>query len=314
MDSEELTAEAWLARGTEAYTKGSFDKAAEHFEKAIAADPRSAQAHLALGATRLTLYQGGRWPPSPAYGSIPGDILEAEFTAYREQEKALLIEQNSTNWPLAEKSLNRASQLDPQNSLIAEYLCALYWIWEDPLNEENDRMDDAKWWLKRLAEVDPGNKYTDLYCGILLSGKARKLLPNYGCLPSSPEPNPTSLQTKVGPLLEEAMLHLTRALARQSSDQEHAAVLHLVDEITSMQTYLVFPEQAMREMHDRAIELFRKHSQPRAAERQAVGGALPPGPSDTITFTLTPEALAEDRARPFPPNPWRLPQPPMPRW
>jgi tetratricopeptide (TPR) repeat protein len=310
MASEELSAETWRARGIEAYKEQRFDKAAEYFKKAVAIDPESADAHLAVGATRLTLYKRGRWMPPPySFSSVGSDpeIADAEWRAYEEQERALIIEQNSTNWPLAEKSLKRASQLDPQNKLVIEYLCALYWMWKDPVNEENDRVDEAKEWLKRLADVDPTNKYADLHCGILLSIKARKLLPDYGGLASLPDHERASLRTKVGPLLEEARHHLTRALGRLTLDQEHAAVSHFMDDITSMQTYLIDPEQAAREMRDKAMELFRKHSQSRVDEREAGGQPSPSGTSGTITFTLSPEAIAEDMARPFPPNPWRIP-------
>jgi tetratricopeptide (TPR) repeat protein len=292
--SEELSAEAWRARGIKAYQEQRFDKAAEYFGKAVAIDPESADAHLAVGATRLTLYKRGRWMPPPySFSSVGSDpeIADAEWRAYEEQERALIIEQNSTNWPLAEKSLKRASQLDPQNKLVIEYLCALYWMWEDPVNEENDRVDEAKEWLKRLADVDPTNKYADLHCGILLSIKARKLLPDYGGLASLPDHERASLRTKVGPLLEEARHHLTRALGRLTLDQEHAAVSHFMDDITSMQTYLIDPEQAAREMRDKAMELFRKHSQSRVDEREAGGQPSPSGTSGTITFTLLPRLL-----------------------
>ena len=65
MASEELSAEAWRARGIEAYQEQRFDEAAEYFGKAVAIDPGSADAHLAVGATHLTLYKRGRWTPTP---------------------------------------------------------------------------------------------------------------------------------------------------------------------------------------------------------------------------------------------------------
>ncbi len=310
MASEELSAEAWRARGIEAYQEQRFDKAVEYFGKAVAMDPGSADAHLALAATYLTLYKRGRWTPTPdSFSNVDSDpeIADAEWRAYEAQERALIIEQNSTNWPLAEKSLKRASQLDPQSKLIIEYLCELYSMWKDPLNEENDRVDEAKHWLKRLVDVDPTNKHADLHCAILLSMKARKLLPNYGGSASLPGDDLVSLRTKVGPLLEEASHHLKRALARVTSDQEHAGLSHFMDDITSMQTYLIDPEQAAREMRDKAMELFRKHSQSRVDETEAGGQPSPSGTSGGITFTLSPEAIAEDLARPFPPSPSRIP-------
>src|SRR5262245_40890519 len=116
---------AWMARGSEAYLAKRFEEACEDFEKAIAMDSRSTEAHLALGAARLTLYlrrPAGFWPDDPT----DGDRVQREWAAYEQREKVILAEQNSTNWPLAEKSLKRANELAPENELIIEYLCSLY--------------------------------------------------------------------------------------------------------------------------------------------------------------------------------------------
>ena len=185
---------------------------------------------------------------------------------------------------LLRRASNEQAQLDPENKLVVEYLCVLYSIWKDPVNEDNDRLDEAKRWLERLAEVDPTNYYPDFYCGIWLSTKARKLLPNYGQLTAVPDSNLPSLRTKAGPLLEEARRHLTRALGRLTSDQGQAGILHFVDEITSMQTYLSDPEQSAREMHDKAMELFRKHLQP--GDAQAGEEPTSSAQSSGITFLL----------------------------
>jgi hypothetical protein len=211
-------------------------------------------------------------------------------------------EQNSTNWPLAEKSLKRANQLDPQNKLVVEYLCAIYFYWKDPFDEQNDRLDESKQWLECLAQLDPEHKYANFYCGMILSEKARKLLPNYGRLPSVPEPDLASLRAKAGSLLEEASRHLSRALILHG---EQTAASHFMDEVRSMQAYLADPDKSARDLHDKLTESFREHWQATAAE--PAGHAVQSGSSATITFRLSAEALAEDRERPFPPNPWRIP-------
>src|SRR5689334_1956911 len=185
MSTAELSAEAWLARGIEAYQAKRFDEACHHFENAIAIDSGSVQAHLALGAARLTLYI--QRPERVWLNVAEPERAERGWAAYKERENAIVAEQNSRNWPLAEKSLKRANQLDPENELIIEYLCSLYFSWKDPLDEGNDRMDEAKRWLERLVEIRPEHKYANVYCGMILSAKARKLLPNYGRYPISPE-------------------------------------------------------------------------------------------------------------------------------
>ena len=297
MASDDRSAEAWLARGIDAYTKRRFDEAAEDFEQAVASDSTSVQAHLALGAARLTLYLRGSFLPAPDFSAH--DFPEDEWEAFDQRERSMRAEQNSTNWPLAEKSLRRANELDPQNKLVVEYLCALYSYWKDPLDNA-DRYDDAKRWLERLAELAPAHTYANFQCGLLLTSKAHKLLPNYGRFPSVPEPDLASLRAKAGPVLEEARQHLARALALHG---DRTAASLFLDRITSMETYLADPEKSARELHEKFMPLFHEHME---AQKQANGDAEP-SDSATISFHLTPEALAEDRERPFPPNPWRIP-------
>jgi tetratricopeptide (TPR) repeat protein len=270
MPAEDFTAEAWLVRGIEAYQERRFEDAAGHFEKAVAVDPGSVQACLALGAARLTLYQSRPSTVSTYFLAQP-DISEPELAACRERENAILAEQNSTNWPLAENSLKQANQLDPQNKLVIEYLCALYSFWKDP-SEQNDHMNEAKQWLEYLLELDPGHKYANFHCGLMLTAKAGKLLPNYERFPPLPEPDLASLRMKVGPLLEEASRHLARAIALHG---EQTGASHFIDEVTSMQAYLADPDKSARDLHDKFTKLFHEHSQ--RSETQAAGEAASPG-------------------------------------
>ena len=301
MASEKFGGGAWLARGVEAYQKRRFDEAVEHFENAVAIDPGSVQANLALGATRFTFYMRDSFPPPPDFSA--GEPFSDEWEAFRERQKVIRAEQNSTNWPMAEKSLRRANQLDPQDKLVIEYLCALYFSWKDLLDEQKDRMDEAKKWLERLAELDPENKYANCYCGMILSGKARKLLPNYGRLPPVPEPDLASVRAKAGPLLEEAHLHLARALALHG---EQTGAARFLEDVTSMQTYLADPNKSARDLREKLTDLFHKQVQAGTVQTET-GTRAAPSSSSTITFHLSAEALAEDRERPFPPNPWRIP-------
>jgi hypothetical protein len=79
--------------------------------------PVLSRRHLALGATRMTLFQR-RPSPLSDYLWAEHDISEAGLRVYREMEQAILAEQNSTNLPRAEESLKRANQLDPKNILV----------------------------------------------------------------------------------------------------------------------------------------------------------------------------------------------------
>ncbi len=295
--------EAWIARGIEAYQAGRFQEACEHFEKAVAFNPGSAQAHLALGAARLTLYRQ-RPAGHSLHPASDGHTMERAWAAFQDKEKAILSEQNSTNWPLAEQSLQRANQLDPEDPLIIEYLCSLYFAWKDPLDEANDRFDEAKHWLERLLEVRPDHKDADVQCGLILRAKAGKLVPNYGRYPAPPEPDLASLRSQVEPLLDEASRHLERASALYG---DRTAAPFLMREVSGMRAYLADPIRAAEALRREHEEMFRRHMLGSVGQNQPAEDLGSPGSSATITFQLSPEALAEDRARPFPPNPWRLP-------
>jgi len=109
---------------------------------------------------------------------------------------------------------------------------------------------------------------------------------------------------KVAPLLEEATRHLERALALHG---ERTAAAHFLDKVVSIQAYLVDPDKSTRDLRDQLTESFQKHLQATATEGQSTEPGGRRGRPASITFRLSPEAIAEDKARPFPPNPWRLP-------
>jgi hypothetical protein len=77
-------------------------------------------------------------------------------------------------------------------------------------------------------------------------------------------------------------------------------------DVASMRAYLADPERAAQAMRHELQETLRQHLQGAAAESQEEREDSSSS-SATITFQLSPEAIAEDRERPFPPNPWRIP-------
>jgi tetratricopeptide (TPR) repeat protein len=292
MSSDEGSAEAWLARGIKAYLERRFTEAIEDFERAVAIHSESVDVHLALGATYLTLYKKCPSPPIPNDLDEKFDVWEKKLRAYEEQEKSILAELNSTTWPLAEESLKRANQLDPQNKLVMEYLCALYFGWKDSPDEDKDRLEEAKHWFERLAEIYPEHEYANFQCGMIAMIQAQKLLPNYGRFPRplETEEDRKSLRMKAGPLLEQAKRHLSQAM---TLDPEHTGALHLMRDVKSMEDYLAGSDEAPWIFKELREKLNQATEDPGESSSSA-----------SITFSPTPEALAEARARPFPPNPW----------
>jgi tetratricopeptide (TPR) repeat protein len=289
-------AQAWRARGIEAYQGQRYDEAIAHFEKVVASEPESVQAHLAVAAARMTV--AGRQSMPPAVG-----LSQSELARHREQVEAFLREQASTNLPLAEKSLKRANELDSRDKLVIEYLCALYFGWPDP-DDDFRHKDEAMVWLERFAEVCPGNKFSHVYCGLILKDRAGKLLPNHGLgiMPPVPRPDLALLGEQAGPLLDEASRHFSIAL---TIDPANAAVLKLLDDINSMRSFLIDPDKAARDQRKKLEERMRQPRQARL-EKQVADDVAPAGASGTVTFQLSAESIAEDLARPFPPSPWRL--------
>ena len=126
-------------------------------------------------------------------------------------------------------------------------------------------------------------------------------MPNCGRYPAVPEPDLASLRKKVSPVLEEAVRHLERASA---FDRNQTGVAHFLQDVSMMQLYLEDPDLATSKLREEQEALFNNYRKQRES-----GTAREPGrgSSETITFQLSPEAIAEDMARPFPPNPWRIP-------
>ena len=126
------TAQTWLEKGAEAFANMRMAEAAQDFQKAVEADPRSVKAQISLGGIYLIQYQNG---VAAAEQPDPRELTQAEVAAKMEKRRAQLAEQNATNAAKAEEHLKQAVQLDPRYEPAMEYLAALYLWWRDPASE-----------------------------------------------------------------------------------------------------------------------------------------------------------------------------------
>src|SRR5437868_10018146 len=131
-------AQTWIDRGKEAYWHFQLAEAAQDFEKAVAADPGSMEAHLCLGVVSLFLYQNGVGDARQKFFHVldrQRPLSHAEADTELNRTQALIAEQNSTNGKRAEENLQQALQLDGKNKLAMEYIAALYHTWLDPTSD-----------------------------------------------------------------------------------------------------------------------------------------------------------------------------------
>jgi hypothetical protein len=102
--------------------------AAQDFEKAVAADPHSARAHLRLGVIYLFQYQNGvaQLPDPSSYAGEDRSLTRGRDQARAEARRAQVAEQDATNGVKSEEHLTRTLELEPRCELAMEYLAALY--------------------------------------------------------------------------------------------------------------------------------------------------------------------------------------------
>src|SRR3954464_15234316 len=84
---------------------------------------------------------------------------------------------------------------------------------------------------------------------------------------------------------------------------EQTAASHFMEDVAAMRVYLTDPEKAAMMLRAKFEDRIRQHPPATETKVQGTEEAESSSSSETITFELSPDAIAEDRARPFPPNP-----------
>jgi tetratricopeptide (TPR) repeat protein len=312
MSFGESNVQTWIDRGREAYGHRHLPEAADDFEKAVATDPQSVQAHLCFGVACLFLYQNGVSEAQPRFFDPDNHRTwsRTDMAAELDRVRAVVGEQNATNGKRAEDNLQQALQLDPRNTLATEYLAALYYHWLDPKtdslgNRRRSRLTDALHWYRRILEIDPEHKFANQACGVIEWEEAFELMRSSGSY-RRPLPNEEarrSLRAQIAPLLDDSTRNLLRSLEIDPNNWQSMSSLIYVK---CAQAYVADTNDEQTRARSEADEWTRKVNQILEAKAKAAGQPWPPGPIATITFRAVPQTSqpgGKPALPPFPPDP-----------
>ena len=287
-------------------------EASVHFEKAVAVDSQSIEAHLCYGTACLFQYQNGIGDAIPQFlldssgEPWPEEAVKTEVQRVRD----LITHENATNGKRAEEHLSRAVHLDPRNVLAMEYLAQVFFAWSDNgadgwCDTQHTRLAEAKHWYQQILGIDPQHKSAHYVCGVIDWRRAFEVIRYSG---SYPRPLPSeearqSLHSQVAPLLDEAERNLSRSVEIDPDDWQPMSYLI---QVMRLQAYVAATEEEAALASSGAEDLTRWVN--RILESQSKSGA-----NGTVTF-LPARTASQPR---FPPDPRSmiptgLPPPPRP--
>jgi len=282
-------AETWLDKGSEAYAQMRIAEAGQDFEKAVAADPHSAGAHLSLGVIRLFQYQNGIGEARDEM-DLAGDghrPTREQWQARAEKRRALVAEQNAGNAANAEQHLRRAVELKVRNQPSIEYLAALYYAILDPATEGRARLYDAKLWYRRLLEINPQHPFANYMCGVIDYQTAFPTIRSNAGFPSplTDDSRCRSLRAQTGPLLTESARNFLRSLEIDPKSTQAMIYLMLVKRD---QAYIAETENEVVRNRAEADALEHKVYEIMDANAKANSQPWPPGNTASVTFVRVP--------------------------
>jgi TonB family protein len=192
--------EGFLDSGIDAYRSGDFRKAIEAFQVAIDFDPNDVRAHLYLASANMVLY-------------VPGSASEG----------------NRAHADTARTEFKRVLELNPGNPNALMSLGTL------SLREAGDtdhpdlaKLDDAHSWFQKVLDGEPENKNALYTIAVIDWRKVNPSLP-----PGQPGPLTDaalrhSLQAQYGPMVEEGIADLKKALALDPAFDSAMSYLNLL--------------------------------------------------------------------------------------
>lgn len=192
---EKLRARDHLNKGVQAFKASKHTQAVDHFKEAVQLDPEFQTARLYLATAYMSQYIPGADSP-----------------------------ENAQNAKAAETEFLRVLEKEPKNTVAISSLASLHYNQaqgNQPLEQKMRKLDEAREWYVKLAEVEPTNKEAFYSLGVIAWAKsypermaARAKL---GMKPEDPGPVKDvkvrqELKAKWGPVIEEGIKNFDRAL------------------------------------------------------------------------------------------------------
>lgn len=195
-----LKARDQLNKGVQAYKNARYEEAIEHFQTAVNLDPSLTMTHMYLA----TAYAQQVVPNSDTPSNTK--LANSAISAYKD-----------------------ALQIDPNNVNAIKGIASIYFS----LN----KADDAKEWQQKVLAADPKDPEAYYTIGVIDWGKARKnsldTLSSAGLTdkgdgnPGIPKAACQKLATANGPLVDEALDHLHKAIDLRPSYEDAMAYINL---------------------------------------------------------------------------------------
>jgi Tfp pilus assembly protein PilF len=208
---EKLRARDNLNKGVQAFKSAKYTQAVEHFKEAVRLDPEFDTARLYLATAYMSQY-------------IPG----AES------------EENTQNARAAEQEFLKVLERDQKNAVAVASLASLKYNQaqgNQPLEEKLKKLEEAKTWYEKLAEVDPNNKEAYYSLGVITWAKwypaLMKARSELGMKPEDPGPIKDkkvkqSLKTEWMTTINSGIQNLEKALQIDPEYDEAMAYMNLL--------------------------------------------------------------------------------------
>ena len=210
-DQPPTDARGWMNLGIQAYKNQQFNQAIEDFERAIRLDESNVNAHLYLGTAFMSTH-------------VPGVQTPENLSAADHARREFL----------------RVTELEPGNVRALSALAYLGLQEAPGIQDETakqNKLDDAREWFLKVIQIDPRNRDALYSIGVV---DWMKWYPNLmfarskiGMKPEDPGPLRDAavradLRAKYGPIVEDGIVYLRKALDIDPNHSDAMAYLNLL--------------------------------------------------------------------------------------